>query len=229
LPLRSPPAPLEAVVFDLDDTLLDGRTIRYLGAAFGFADELERVFQSRRADHMQADEATGSIAGFLKGRSQAEIELIVSNVPPARGAKEVVAFMKTRGIRTFIATDGYDVTATRWAAALEMDGWISLGLVFEADRATGTFTNPAPPPCDAECTAFSMCKGNALGLLAWRFGFRPEGAVFVGDGPQDVCGFRKSGFGVAVGERPGVRERGDAWLPKGDLTGLPKVLGIRDG
>ncbi|MBI4393529.1 MAG: HAD family phosphatase [Euryarchaeota archaeon] len=226
--MRPLPVPLEAVVFDLDDTLLRGRTIRFLGREFGFADELERVFQARRADHMQADEATGQIARFLKGRTRHEVEAVVRTVPASNGAREAIAFLRSRGVRSFIATDGYDVTASAWASILGVDGWISLGLTIKDGRATGDFTNPAPPPCDAGCTAFSMCKGNALATLAARHGFTPDKTAFVGDGPQDVCGFRKAGFGVVVGERPGVRERGDAWLPQGDLTGLPAVLGMRD-
>lgn len=224
--MRHPPRDLGAVVFDLDDTLLDGRTILFIAREFGFDNELDTIFQSRRSTAMQADEATGRIAAFLKGRTRSEIEAIVTKVPPARGGPAVIDLLRKRSVRTFIATDGYDLTARAWAGLLGMDGWISLGLTFDGERASGAYTNPAPPPCDTECLAFSMCKGNALMQLSRRFDFMPEVSAFVGDGPQDVCGFRHAGFGVAIGDRPGVREKGDAWLPKGDLTGLPGVLGI---
>lgn len=205
---------IAAVLFDLDETLLDrtGSLRDFLADQHArFRDRLGGVDLDRFRDRFLALDARGSVHksvvypalleefGGAPNAAEALLEDYLENscrhARPFPGMEEVLAALRGRGLRLGIVSNGE--TALQWRNIN------ALGL---RDRMNAVLISQAEGVRKPDAAIFR--------LAAERLGVTPGQCLFVGDNPvADVLGARNSGM-QAVWFDNGMK-----W-PDGEMTGL---------
>lgn len=197
------------VAFDMDDTLLSGRTIYVIADKKNFRKEVDRIISMRIPNYRK----TLEIAKFLKGMSVEEFLQIFRSIPLNKNVPEVVKELKERGLKLAIISNSYDLGAEDLARRLDFDFVIANKLVIEDDIITGKVLPYTKNNVDDlnDCRSYSVCKREALLEICKRMGIDPSESVAVGDGGIDRFMLETAGLGIA-------------YRPKTDLSGYADVI-----
>lgn len=95
------------IVFDMDNTLLDGKFIDTCALLYGFEKPLLEI-RSMENDPVVS---TKSIARLMKGLNISQILALTDRIPLAKNVVEIITHLKSKGYVTGIITDSYDVVA----------------------------------------------------------------------------------------------------------------------
>lgn len=182
------------IVFDMDNTLLQGRFIDAAAERFGFADRIAAV----RADTPDHSLRTKQMAMLLAGKTIAELIAIVDGIPLIPDVVEVIGRLKKRGYLIGIITDSYDCIARHVQQNIGADFALGNDLEFSNSIATGEVRIPSFfMHTPASACAHGFCKGNALLHVAEQNGIDLGNTIAVGDSDMDLCMIKFAGVGVA--------------------------------
>lgn len=182
------------VVFDMDNTLLQGRFIDTCADRFGFKKELMDL-RSAETDIILL---TKQIATLLKGNSFNELIEISDSIPIVEGTKEVVTHLKSKGYIVGIISDSYDCITTHIKNKLGMDFSLSNVLEYSKGICTGEVKIPSFLFNNAKSLCkHSLCKTNALLSILEKYTIQKENCIAIGDSKNDLCMIKEAGLGIA--------------------------------
>lgn len=182
------------VVFDMDDTLLQGRFIDACALKFNFKPSLMNI-RSRESDVIVL---TKQIATLLKGKTFKELIEVVDSIPIIEGTKEVVAELKSRGYIVGIISDSYDCITNHIKHKLGMDFSLSNELEFSKSICTGEVKIPSFLFNNSTSLCkHSVCKTNAVLNLLDKYNIQKENTITIGDSMNDLCMIKEAGLGIA--------------------------------
>ncbi len=182
------------IIFDMDNTLLEGGFITTAADEFGFRDELIRIVTTYSNHYTR----TKSIAGLLKNRAIDEILEVADKIKIVDDAAFVIRELKKQGYICGIISDSYDVVTNHLKNRLKMDFSIANELEFSKSIATGEVKVPSAfiRTSDSKC-GHDFCKSNVLFQLARNYRIDFKNIISVGDSEYDICLLKESGIGVA--------------------------------
>lgn len=182
------------VVFDMDNTLLQGRVIVELAARYGFQDKIIDIVTENSDPYI----VTKLIAKNLKGLNIGEILSVVEAIPPVPDAQDVIAELKKRGYLVGIISDSYDVAVNSLKNRLKLDFALANRLEFSNSVATGEVSIPLAfvRSQESRCS-HSVCKVNALIDIASKNKINLDNVIAIGDGENDICMIKNAGVGIA--------------------------------
>ena len=194
---------VDLAVFDLDGTLLRGRTVcEILAGPIGRLEEMQAI--ERITDR---DEMTAARVAMAEWYVDLERDLVLEWLDGAElapGAVEGCERLRTAGVRLAIASITWEFAVARFAALFGADRWI--GTTLESDGSVGH--------CWAETKAEWVC-----GL-----GDRSRIAA-VGDTSGDVPMLSVVGLPIFVGgERPAELLTRAVHLPHADIRDVAEVI-----
>jgi phosphoserine phosphatase len=205
---------MKLAVFDMDGTLLDGRTILFLARKFGFEDEAREILEGEMSSKVRSER----LAGFLAGFSVSDFMDVLKKIPLTSGAVETIAELKREGHKTAIVTDSYDIVAEYFRNLLGMDRAVGIKLKVEKGVITGEIEMPLNCPTEEECGHPSICKSQIMKSLAVDFGIPIFETVAVGDNLVDLCMIRDAGMGIAFDPKAvEIAEAADVVIKDKDL------------
>lgn len=214
------------VVFDMDNTLLQGRFIDTCANKYLFTGELEKL----RAVEKDPVVLTKRIAKMLKGLSLGELLEVAAAIPVIDDAVEVVAKLKKQGNIVGIISDSYQFVVDFLKNKLNADFAVGNQLEFFEGKATGEVTIPSSffyHP-GSKCS-HPLCKTNALLSMANTYRISIENCVAVGDGENDVCMVEQSGMGIAFcTENIELRNVADQTIDELSFKGLLHAIRLHD-
>lgn len=181
------PLPPQAVLFDLDATLMACEFLDTLAGAVGLGDATHALTRAAMEGRMEFAASYRERLCLLAGTPVDRIEALIDRLPLAPGAAELIAALRRRGIRTAIVTGGYARVARAIQQRLEIDRCYATELEERDGRLTGRLAGPL---LDA------AAKVSALDDLCTRFGVRRAQCVAVGDGANDLPLLAAAGWGV---------------------------------
>ena len=185
-------APLRAVVFDLDGTL-----VRYVGVEFesswgaialaaGVRDQSERLLREYLPRREAYAEWVRKDAKLLAGVSVAEVADCIFPPPYAAGVRGAVERLRGRYLLGILSS-GVDLVADRVCAELGFDFALANHLIVEGGRFTG----------ESETRVDLWRKDAVLRELAAERGLALSEICYVGDHMNDVPVMQIVGLGIA--------------------------------
>jgi glucosyl-3-phosphoglycerate synthase len=182
------------IVFDMDNTLLQGRFIDACAERFNFKQALNLL---RQIDNDPVS-LTLRIAGFLKGKTKKELLDIVAAIPLVDDIVEVSEELKRRSYIIGIISDSYQLITQHVANRIGADFWLGNELLYEQDKLTGEVLIPSWFHYSEESTCrHQACKTNALRYICRKYNMELKDCIVVGDSENDICMVQHAGIGVA--------------------------------
>lgn len=186
--------PRKMIVFDMDNTLLQGSFIQAAANHFGFRKELTDIIERRESSYIR----TQKIARLLEGRTFAELVHVVEAIPMVGDAVHVVRELQSRGYICGIISDSYHCIANHVKNMLGLDFTLGNELEFQKSIATGEVKIPSQWMKDRfSICEHEHCKSNMFLHILNRFDINMANSVAVGDGENDICMVKMAGTGVS--------------------------------
>ncbi len=182
------------IIFDMDNTLLEGSFITKAAEEFNFGNELIKIV----TEYSNAYTRTKSIARLLENRTFAEILDVADKIKVIDDAEYVIGELKKKGYICGIISDSYDIVTNHLKNKLKMDFSVANELEFSRSIATGEVKVPSAFMRNrhSKCN-HDFCKSNVLFQLAEKYKIDIKNIISVGDSENDICLVRESGIGIA--------------------------------
>ncbi|MCK5661601.1 MAG: phosphoserine phosphatase SerB, partial [Methanosarcinales archaeon] len=176
------------IVFDMDSTLIDAETIDELARAAGVVEKVSDITNRAMCGELDYGKALAERVALLKGLSLDAALQASDAMPWMEGAHELVGHAKKLGYKIAMISGGFTISANRVGRELGMDHIMSN----ELEVADGVLTGNVGGPLTMQ-----NGKANAFVEIAKNEGVLPEDCIVIGDGANDICLFKKAGFGIA--------------------------------
>lgn len=182
------------IVFDMDNTLLQGRFIDSCAEKFNFKKELMNI----RSAETDGVILTKRIATLLKGKTINELIEIAENIPIVGGTLDIIMELKQRGYIVGIISDSYDCVTNHIKNKLGMDFSLSNELEFSRSVCTGEVKIPSFLfSNDKSLCKHALCKTNTLLSVLDKYQIQKENCIAIGDSMNDLCMIKEAGLGIA--------------------------------
>lgn len=193
-------------MFDMDGTLIDGRSIFVFSEKKGFKDKLLRSLQSDKEPYEKSIE----IAQFLHGTSSIELLEIFRKIPLHNNVEKVAQELREKNVKTAVVTDSYQFIADDLKKRLHFDYAFANNLIIEQGIVTGkiNINNSNLKRCETG-VIYSICKGLVLDQLYTMLNITPAEVIAVGDGVVDIGMIKKAGLGIAYNASEQVQKNAD--------------------
>jgi len=193
-------------MFDMDDTLLNGRTIFAFAKEKGFTDKLFSIINTK----MESYKKTIEIARLLKGMRASELLEIFRNIPIREHVENIINELKKKNIVTAIATNSYQFVADDLKERLNINYSFANNLIIKKDIVTGEIelNNKTKKRCDGG-PIYSICKGYILDQLCNKLNISSNEAIAIGDGKVDLGMIKRAGLGIAFNAPTEVQYQAD--------------------
>jgi phosphoserine phosphatase SerB len=197
---------IKLILFDMDGTLLEGRSIYYFAEKYGFLDDLINIFNAP----IEPYQKSLKIAHYLKGRHQREILEVFHDIPVRENVKKITKKIKEKNVITAIATDSYQFLADDLKKRLDFDYAFANNLILDKEIVTGEviLNNSQLRPCE-DGRIYSICKEKILDQLCEKYGITLDGTLAIGDGIVDKGMIKKAGVGIAFRAPEDVTQHAD--------------------
>ena len=205
--------PKKMIVFDMDNTLLQGSFIQTAAKRFGFTRELTDILNQQKSNYIK----TQKIARLLEGKTFAELINVVESIPLIGDAVQVIRELQVRGYVCGIISDSYHCIANHVKNILGLDFTLGNELEFQKSIATGEVRIPSQLLKDrfSQCE-HEHCKSNMFQYILHRFGISLADSVAVGDGENDVCMLRMAGTGISFNSTTPILDEVADYVFRGD-------------
>lgn len=204
----------ELIVFDGDETLIDGDIVESLAAYAGVQEEVERVKTDVwEHDHDAMTALSERIFPLFEGIPPAELDRLVQSLSFAPGAKTVAGNVTCQ---TAIFT-----------ALTPLADRIADELGFDWKRANDPIVEDGVLTGELRGDIVDRGKGPVLDDLVAELGIDHEQVIAVGDGPHDIPLFDRAGFSIAMDPKPAVRDVPDVSTDEQDFSRIVPHLAER--
>lgn len=195
------------IIFDMDGTLINGRTIFKIAEEKDFKEKLMEILNSEK----RAYEKTIEIAKLLHCITKEEFLKIFREIPLNDNAKYVIEELKKLGIKVAIVTDSYHIVALDLKNRLNVDYVFSNEIIIKNNHLTGEviLNNKEISKRFEGCKIHSICKRDILLQLCKLLEISAEEVIAVGDSSVDICMLKEAGLGIAFNAEEEVRKNAD--------------------
>jgi len=182
------------ILFDMDGTLLNGRTIYVFAEKKGFTDQLSTILNNAKEPYQKSIE----IAKLLQGLAYQELLDIFRKIPLQEHVDSIIPFLRKNKIKTALVTDGYQRFANDLKKRLGLDYAFANRLMINNPVVTGDFffQNQVLQP-NSDGKIYSICKRSVLEFLCMTLDINPKEVIAIGDGLVDIDMIESAGLGIA--------------------------------
>ena len=209
------------IAFDMDSTLINIECVDEIADAVGRKAEVAAITEAAmRGEIPDFKDSLRRRVALLRGVTLADLEAVRRDrLRLNPGAAELVAACKAAGLKVLLVSGGFTYFADHVQQLLGIDYTRSNVLEIEHGVLTGRMVDqPWGDICDgAE-------KRRMLLQTCEQLGIRPQQAIAMGDGANDLPMMGAAGLSVAYHAKPKVREQAMVAITGGGLDRLLEVV-----
>ena len=209
------------IAFDMDSTLINIECVDEIADAVGRKAEVAAITEAAmRGEIPDFKDSLRRRVALLRGVTLADLEAVRrERLRLNPGAAELVAACKAAGLKVLLVSGGFTYFADHVQQLLGIDYTRSNVLEIEHGVLTGRMVDqPWGDICDgAE-------KRRMLLQTCEQLGIRPQQAIAMGDGANDLPMMGAAGLSVAYHAKPKVREQAMVAITGGGLDRLLEVV-----
>ncbi len=187
------PRPITLALFDLDGTLTQERSAweylhRRLGLWDGHAERFQEAFLRGQIGY---DRFCQMDAALWKGIKTDEILILLREIPLHEGIGDLLAYLKSKGVKTAIISSGLSFLADWMKEEYGFDEAVANVLETRNGKLTG----------DIQIHVHHDRKGEWVERLRQKFSAQQKEILAIGDSAGDLGMFQKAGFSIAFNPR----------------------------
>lgn len=197
------------VVFDMDSTLITSEVIVEMAARHGVGEKVKLITDRAMNGELNFDQSLSERIALLKGFHRSHMDSILKSLRFTPGTPEFLKALNHLGIKTAIASGGFQYFAKSIQAQLKMDYVFANELEFENDILTGVVQGPIVNAEAKQQIVLDLAKELNLSL---------DQVVAIGDGANDIPMLLTAGMGIAIHAKERVQKTARFRLNFGPMT-----------
>lgn len=213
------------IAFDMDSTLINIECVDEIADAAGRKPEVAAITEAAmRGEITDYKDSLRRRVALLRGVTVADMErVLVERLQLNPGATELVAACKAAGLKVLLVSGGFtyftDVVRDRLGIDFTRSNVLETENGPNGGQLTGRMVDqPWGDICDGEE------KRKMLLETCAQLGIRPQQAIAMGDGANDLPMMGVAGLSVAYHAKPAVREQAMVAINVGGLDRLLEVV-----
>lgn len=207
------------VVFDMDNTIIEGEVIDELAKAAKVGEKVSEITHRAMAGEIEFKEALKERVKLLRGLPISVLDEVKTGMNLTSGTYELISTLKSMGFKIALISGGFNFFADHLKDQLGFDYTYANELEISDGVLTGKIRGRI---IDREA------KGKIVKELAEREGLAREEIVAVGDGANDEIMLKNAGLGIAFNASALLQKIADGRLTHSNLLGLLYCLGATD-
>ena len=215
LPDGFEPAQVKLLVTDMDSTLINIECIDEIADYVNVKPQVSEITEAAMRGEINFETSLRRRIALLKGlKEDALVHVYEERLRPNPGAEQMIAGLKSRGIKIALVSGGFTYFTEKLKARLGLDYTLANTLEFENGSLTGEIHGRI---IGAEAKAellLEKCK---------ELNIKPSQAVAMGDGANDLVMMKEAGLSIAYHAKPKVQAQAHSAL---NHCGLEGVLGL---
>ena len=223
---RNLPAPLrmadfKLAAFDMDSTLINIECVDEIAAAAGLKAEVAAITEATmRGEIADFKESLRRRVALLKGVHEKWLhEIWEHRLQLNPGVETFLGALREAGLKTLLVSGGFTFFSDRVAARLAIDYTRANVLeIVDGTLTGGLVTQDWGDICDGQE------KRRMLLETCAALGIRPDQAMAVGDGSNDLPMMGAAGLSIAYHAKPAVREKAMLAIDEGGMDDALAVL-----
>jgi phosphoserine phosphatase len=204
------------VVFDMDNTIIEGEVIDELAKAANVGEKVSEITHRAMQGQIDFTAALKERVALLKGLPISVFEEVSASMQLTGGTYELVSTLKAMGFKLALISGGFTFFANRLKERLGFDYAFANELEIKDGVLTGKVNGPI---IDREA------KGRIVQEIAEREGLSREEIVAVGDGANDEIMLKNAGLGIAFNASEILQKVADGRITNSNLYGLLYCFG----
>ncbi|KAI4203427.1 MAG: hypothetical protein LQ346_001776 [Caloplaca aetnensis] len=217
--------PLKLAVFDMDSTLINEEVIDELARSIGITSAVSAITARAMNGEIEFEQSLRERLSLLKGVKADVWEELRKTVTIAAGARELITYLRERGVITVVVSGGFAPMALWLKEQLGLDHAFANHLVVSPSTDAFPFPHlsgglspehPIVTPEYKRQILESMAQGNSIPLSE---------SLVVGDGSNDLLMLGAAGLGIAWRAKERVQREAPQRLNGTTLSDLIHVLG----
>jgi phosphoserine phosphatase len=210
-------ADFRLAVFDMDSTMITIECIDEIADMLSIKPQVATITESAMRGEIAFPESLRRRVALLKGLDTTALQRVYDErLQLSPGAETMLAGLKAAGLKVLLVSGGFTFFTERLKARLGLDYAASNTLGIENGRLTGEVVGPI---VDAEAKAAKLIETCTL------LGCKPEEAIAVGDGANDLKMMAVAGVSVAYRAKPVVRAQAMYGISHNGLDALLELFG----
>jgi phosphoserine phosphatase len=194
---------------------MDGETIDVMAGLAGCEAEVAKITESAMRGEIDFFEALTKRVAMLVGADEQNAKEACENLPFIKGAKEIIAELKSRDYKVVVFSGGFSIATTPARAKLGFDMDFSNVLHAKDGKLTGLVGGEM---------MYSNSKGVMMQKIQALMGASVENTIAVGDGANDASMFPFASKKIAFCAKPKLKEHANIIIDTKDLLEIKNYL-----
>ncbi|KAI4248402.1 MAG: hypothetical protein L6R40_000961 [Gallowayella cf. fulva] len=221
----SPLRPVRLAVFDMDSTLINEEVIDELARSIGITSAVSAITARAMNGEIEFEQSLRQRLALLQGVKADVWEELKETVTVAAGAKELVGYLRERGVITVVVSGGFAPMADWLKESLGLDHAFANHLVVSPSTATYPYSHLTGELSPEHPIVVPEYKRHVLTSLAHEHSIPLSETLVVGDGSNDLLMLGAAGLGIAWRAKERVQREAPQRLNGTSLSDLILLLG----
>ncbi|KAL8839591.1 MAG: hypothetical protein Q9170_001695 [Blastenia crenularia] len=218
--------PLRLAVFDMDSTLINEEVIDELARSIGITPAVAAITERAMNGEIEFEQSLRERLRLLQGVKADVWEDLKTSVTIAAGAKDLIHYLRKRGVITVVVSGGFAPMALWLKEQLRLDHAFANHLVVSPSNATFPYPHLSGDLSPDHPIVTPEYKRQVLVSMASENGIPLAETLVVGDGSNDLLMLASAGLGIAWRAKERVQREAPQRL---NGTALSDLIYILDG